>query len=170
MKITKRQLRRIIREAISSRLSESILYIWRYEDYSDSFSAEDDSGEWVSTGEMVKALLDAGHDNFFTLDGPGADDQGRDPSSLQKLQDSIAKGVQGGVERWDSDVFPTYYNVDNNKVIELFAGLKGYEVEEVDELPSMQEPYSDPRGSEYVETEDDREAAKAEFDFESYYS
>jgi hypothetical protein len=162
MKITQKRVRQIIKEEISRRLSEGVLYIWRYEDH-NGFSAEDNAGEDISTGDMVKALLDAGHDNFFTPDGPGADDQGRDPTSLQNLQDSIAKGVQGGVERWDSDVFPIYYNVDNNKVIEFFAGLKGYEVEEVDELPQHRQP-------EYVETEEDREAAKAEYDFESYYS
>jgi len=141
-------------------LNEGTLYIQRYES-SDGFAAEDTSGEFITTGEMVKALLDAGHYDIFSRDAE---------TSLQSLQDRSAKGVQGGIERWDSDVFPIYYNVNNEKVIELFAVLKGYEVEEVDDLPSDLVSYSDPRGSDYVETEDDREAAKAEFDFESYYS
>ena len=161
MKITKRQLRRIIREAISRKLSEGVLYIQRYEN-SDGFAGEDTSGEFITTGEMVKALLDAGHNDIFSREAE---------ASLQSLQDRNAKGVQGGIERWDSDVFPTYYNVDNEKVIKLFVALKGYDsVEEVDDLPSDLASYSDPRGSDYVETEDDREAAEAEFDFESYYS
>lgn len=146
MKITKRQLRRIIKESL---LKESTLYVY-YGDFG-YIGIEDDTKKDYSVGELVKNLIASGDDDFFN--GP----QGVDKESLQKLQASIDKGVQGGVERWDSDVFGTYYNVDIDRVLRLWSRGKNMSIEEVDQLPSEREPE--------LEYDDD-----GTNDFEEYYS
>jgi len=145
MKISKRQLRRIIKESL---LKEGTLYVM-HGDYG-YIGLEDDAGEDYSIGTLVRDLIASGDTDFFN--GP----QGIDEKSLQKLQASIDKGVQGGVERWDSDVFGTYYNVDPDRVFRLWSRGKNMSIEEVEVLPSEREEYED---------EDD-----GTNDFEEYYS
>jgi transcriptional/translational regulatory protein YebC/TACO1 len=120
MKISKRQLRRIIKEEISNIMSEGTLYFTR--NRFGGVSVEDEDGEYIGTGEMVRSLLDAGIQDFTSEKG------------LAAMLKSDAEGVQGGLERWDSDVFPEYYGVDINALVQLYAKQKGMQVEEVEEL------------------------------------
>ena len=121
-------------------MSEGVLTVSRG-DYG-YIGVEDDSGNHIDIGEMVKLLLDAGDDDLF--DTP----QGVDPESLQKLQASINKGVQGGIERWDSDVFSTYYNMDTDRIIRLYARRMNHSV--VEESPADDE-FEDDGTNEFEE-------------------
>ena len=118
MKITRKQLRNIIKESL---LSEGVLYVDRHD---FGMSVEDDDGNYITIGEMVLDLIDSGDTDIFRAA------QGVDPAALQKLQQKHAEGVQGGMQRWDSDVFEDYYNVDNDRVIRLYARLKGHRIQE----------------------------------------
>ncbi len=129
MRITKRQLRRIIKEAVS--LSKG-LYA-KESSYGGMF-VEDSNGESISLGRMVLDLVDAGDTAFFNTG------DGENPESLEKMLARHAEGVQGGIERWDSDVFEQYYNVNNVKLVNRYAYQKKltpiHWVGEDDELPS----------------------------------
>jgi len=145
MKITKRQLRRIIREAVASGAKK--LFV-QYGDYG-YIGLEDDAGNDYGVGDLVGALLDAGAtEEIFTS-------RGQKSGALEKILASKEKGVQGGIERWDSDVFETYYDIDTDRAIKVWATMNGMTVEEVDVLPSEAPP----------EYEDDGTNA-----FEEYYS
>jgi hypothetical protein len=132
MKITKRQLRKLIKESL---LNEGTLYV-QHGDYG-YIGLEDDAKKDYSVGDLVRDLIASGDTDFFN--GP----QGVDKESLQKLQTSIDKGVQGGIERWDSDVFSTYYNMDIDRVLRLWSRGKNLNIEEVEVLPSEREEYED---------------------------
>ena len=118
MKITRKQLRNIIKESL---LSEGTLYVDRH---AYGMSVEDDNGNYITIGEMVLDLIDSGDTDIFKAA------QGVDPAALQKLQQKHAEGVQGGMQRWDSDVFEDYYNVDNDRVLRLYARLKDHRIQE----------------------------------------
>lgn len=129
MKLSRRQLRRIILETVS--LSKG-LYA-KQSSYGGMF-VEDSNGESISLGQMVLDLVGSGDTAFFnTADG-------EDPESLEKMLGKHAEGVQGGIERWDSDVFEKYYNVNNVKLVNWYASQKKlmpiHWVGEDDELPS----------------------------------
>ena len=123
MRITRRHLRRIIRECYI--LKEGNLFVHRggY----GYIGLEDDSGNDYSLGEAVAELLDADVTNIFRGSG------GVDEESLQKLLTKRDEKVQGGIDRWDSDVFGQYYNVDEELVISEFAKLKGLVVQEAND-------------------------------------
>ena len=123
MKITKRQLRRIIRESLAY-MSEGTLYVSRH-DY--GMSIEDDNDNYITIGEMVLDLVASGDTDIFKSA------QGVDEESLQRLMGQHEAGVQGGMQRWDSDVFGDYYNVDNERVLRLYARLKNHRIKEVQE-------------------------------------
>ena len=129
MKITKRQLRRLIRESIS--IKEGTLWV---EKTPYGISVEDDNDEYVATGHMVKTLLDAGDDDIFQTS------QGVDPESLEKMMAQHEKGVQGGLERWDPDVFSDYYNVDLDRVVRLYARRMNLSIKEVGNDDDGHEP------------------------------
>ena len=141
MKITKRQLKKIIKEEALNILSEGTLYFTR--NRFGGVSVEDENGEYIGTGEMVRSLLDAGIQDFTSEKG------------LAAMLKSDAEGVQRGLEHWDSDVFPEYYDVDIDTLIQLYAKQKGMQVEEFEEK-DPEEMYAD---------EDDGTNA-----FEEYYS
>jgi len=125
MKITRKQLRSIIKEA--TRVTEGVLYVDRH-DY--GISIEDDDDNYITIGEMVIDLIGSGDTDIFQAA------QGVDEEALQKLVSKHEAGVQGGMERWDSDVFGNYYNVDVDRVIRLYARLKNHSIEELkDEEP-----------------------------------
>jgi len=125
MKITRKQLRSIIKEA--TRVTEGVLYVDRH-DY--GISVEDDDDNYITIGEMVIDLIGSGDTDIFQAA------QGVDEEALQKLVSKHEAGVQGGMERWDSDVFGNYYNVDVDRVIRLYARLKNHSIEELkDEEP-----------------------------------
>ena len=120
MKITRKQIRKMILETMN--ISEGTLYVTR-SPY--GMMVEDDDDNYISIGDMVQALLAAGQDDFFR--GP----QGVDPEALAKLSRKNAEGVQGGMLRWDADVFEDYYNVDNDRVLRLFARLNNHSIKEL---------------------------------------
>ena len=122
MKITRRQLRRIIKESMY--LSEGVLTVYRSR---FGMSIEDDDGNPISIGDMILALFQNGDDDIFQAS------QGVDPDSLARLNQKHEEGVQGGMQRWDSDVFELYYNVDNDRVVRLYARLMNHNIEEVEE-------------------------------------
>jgi len=134
MKVSRRHLKRIIQEYYI--LKEGTLLITRG-DYG-YIGLEDDSGNDYALGEVVAELLDAGITNIFMGSG------GVDEKSLQSLLAKRDEKVQGGIERWDSDVFGEYYNVDTDVVIDEFAKLKGLTVQEaseedMDEYPEQEQ-------------------------------
>lgn len=112
MKITKRQLRRLIQEATSGK----IIYVEK-SPYGGA-SIEDEDGEYLSIGGMVQSLLDAGESDFF-----------HDALGLDELMNAHNKGVQGGMTNWDSDVFEQYYSVDMDKMIDKYAAANAMRVE-----------------------------------------
>jgi len=112
MKITKRQLKRIIRESISGQT----IYVEK-SPYGGTM-IEDEAGEYLSVGQMVKSLLDSGESDFF-----------HDALGLQELMAAHSRGVQGGMQRWDSDVFESYYSLDMDRMIDKYAAANGLHVE-----------------------------------------
>ena len=114
MRITKRQLRRIIKEALSGKT----IYV---EKTSQGVTmVEDEAGEYLSIGEMVKSLLDAGESDFF-----------HDALGLDEMMAAHNKGIQGGMQGWDSDVFEDYYSLDMDKMIDKYADVNGLQVEHI---------------------------------------
>jgi len=138
MKITKRQLRRIIREASiqgpdltrgkdnvtagrpASDFASSKEWAQQFSDptriiyvqpmlYGGVSIEHEVKGE-LYLGDMIKSLIEAGKTDFF-----------HDALGLDELMNAHNKGVQGGMENWDSDVFEQYYSVDVDKMIELYA-------------------------------------------------
>ena len=121
MKITKRQLRRIIRE--SFQIKEGTLYVERTP---YGMSVKDDDGDYVNIGIMVKTLLDTGDDDIFNAP------QGVWQEKLDSLMSQHEKGVQGGMENWDPDVFRDIYNVDLDRVLKLYARRMNHSIKEVE--------------------------------------
>ena len=138
MKITKRQLRRIIREASiqgpdltrgkdhvtagrpASDFASSKEWAQQFSDPTKilyvepmpygGVSVEHEVDGPLYVGDMIKSLIDAGETDFF-----------HDALGLDELMNAHNKGVQGGMENWDSDVFEQYYSVDVEKMIDLYA-------------------------------------------------
>ena len=133
MKITKRQLRRIIREAVDdlpphvtanrpgSDFASSKEWAQQFSDptrilyvekggYPDAIFIEHEVEGSLTLGKMIRSLIDAGETDFF-----------HDALGLDELWNAHNKGAQGGMEHWDSDVFEQYYSVDVDKMIELYA-------------------------------------------------
>ena len=123
MKLTSSQLRRHIREEL---LQEGTLFV-THGDYG-YIGIKDDQGNDYTLGEIVADLLDAGAtDEIFMVKGD------RMADSLMRIQKSRADKVQGGIERWDSDVFDGYYDIDRDRAVEVWAVLNGHKVEVVEE-------------------------------------
>ena len=147
MKITRRQLRRIIREAVTGKT----LFITRG-DYG-YMELEDDAGNEYSMGEIVAELLDAGaSEEIFDTHDPAL--------ALEQLQAKRADpGTAGPMERWDVDVFDTYYDVDNERAVKVWAVMNGLKIEERDGEEGLGDP-GDWRQDEYPEqAQASREAA-----------
>jgi len=117
MKITKRQLRRIIRES----LREGVLTVQQRPYGGTSIEVD---GEYVGVGEMIRALLNAGDDDIFYAP------QGVSSESLEKLLKQDKENSQGPIENWDSEVFSDYYNVDIDRVAKLYARRNNHSIEE----------------------------------------
>lgn len=117
-------------QALTTRpvMSEGVLYVTR-SPYGMSVTADapdpySGSGKSITIGEMVLALLESGTDDIFRAP------QGVHPEALNKLMEKHGQGVQGGMQRWDSDVFEQYYNVDNDRVLRLYARLMNHSIQE----------------------------------------
>ncbi len=115
--------------AVRRYMGEGTLYVTRGP-YGMSVSANDPDpyggdGEPISVGEMVLDLLANGNDDIFQSP------QGVDPSALARLQQKHMEGVQGGMQRWDSEVFEQYYDVDNERVLRLYAKLRNHDIRDV---------------------------------------
>ena len=118
MKLTKSKLKQIIKEELGILLKESAggtLHV-KGAHFGTGIDVEDDEGEYMSVGQMVRSLLNAGIKDFTSEEG------------LAAMLKSDAEGVQGGLERWDSDVFSDYYGVDLRGVVEKFAEQEGMHV------------------------------------------
>ena len=118
MKITKRQLRRIIREAATGKT-----LFMTHGDYG-YVGLEDDAGSEYTIGEVVAELLDAGaaEEIFDAHDSALA---------LEKLQTKREQpGAAGPMESWDSDVFDMYYDVDRERAVRIWATMNGFKIEE----------------------------------------
>lgn len=113
-----------LRDRMSRPVSEGVLYVSRSQ-WGTSVESEDD--EYISFGDMILDLFKAGDDDIFT------GRQGVDPSAKANLLQKHEEGVQGGMQRWDSDVFSDYYNVDLDRVLRLYARLHNHRIEELDE-------------------------------------
>ena len=87
---------------------------------------KDDEGNEYSMGEIVAELLDAGaSEEIFDAHDPEL--------ALKQLQAKRADpGDAGPMERWDMDVFDTYYSVDNERAVKVWATMNGFKIEEVD--------------------------------------
>tara|TARA_Y100000034_G_C6819047_1_gene368700 strand:- start:622 stop:1065 length:444 start_codon:yes stop_codon:yes gene_type:complete len=132
MKITQRQLRRIIREAVNdlpphvtadrpaSDFASSKEWAQQFSDptkilYVETIpyggvSIEHEVEGPLTLGEMIKSLIDARETDFF-----------HDALGFEELRHAHDNGIQGGMENWDSDVFEQYYSVDVEKMINLYA-------------------------------------------------
>ena len=89
-------------------------------------SVKDDDGDYVNIGIMVKTLLDTGDDDIFNAP------QGVWQEKLDSLMSQHEKGVQGGMENWDPDVFRDIYNVDLDRVLKLYARRMNHSIKEVE--------------------------------------
>ena len=121
MKISKKALRKIIKESL---INEGALYVSRS---TYGITVEDENDNWLSFGEMILDLFSAGDDDIFY------DPQGVDPKAKANLLQKHEEGVQGGMEKWDSDVFSEYYSVDLDRVLRLYARRHNLRIEELDE-------------------------------------
>ena len=130
MRITKKQIKQIIKEEVERALCEGTLYVSR-SDY--GMTVEDDNDNYISIGDMVLDLIDSGDTDIFQAP------QGVDEKALQKLISKHEKGVQGGMQKWDSDVFEDYYSVDNERVLRLYARLKNHKIQETSEMSGQNE-------------------------------
>ena len=126
MKITKRQLRRLIREELALFREGTLTFEPR--PYGEIKILVDGQEKYL--GELVADLLDAGDDDIFY--GP----QGINDESLKTLLQYRATGDSGGPQGsmlyWDSSVFGDNYNVDSERVIRLWARRHNHQVEELE--------------------------------------
>ena len=106
---------------VRQKLSENFLYVTETP-YGISIENED---SYITIGAMILELLKAGKDDFFLVK------HGVDPDALEKLLSKHDAGVQGGMHRWDNDVFPQYYKVDNDRVLRLYADLTGQTIRQL---------------------------------------
>jgi hypothetical protein len=106
-----------------------------YIGFSDEAGADLDIG----LSQMVLDLVGAGRTDFAP------------DTQVQRMMKAHERGVQGGMSKWDANVFEDYYGADTIKIISQWASMNGVEAEEVVEEPP--------------EDEDD-----GEYDFESTYS
>jgi hypothetical protein len=152
MKISRRQLRRIILETVSKQLHAK-------ESSYGGMYVETGAGDDISMGTMIQNLINSGDEEFF--------ESGKNPEALSTMLTRHKEGVQGGMQSWDSDVFSQYYDVNLVKVVNRYASLNGLDITwlgEDDEMPSdvaWREKNTPPE----PEYEDD-----GTNDFEEYYS
>ena len=113
--------------------------------YGNQYQFFDESGEQAdqSLGMMVLDLVDAG------VGGWAPEEQ----IDRMMAVNADPRKNQGGMQRWDSNVFEDYYDADTEKIIAMWAKMNGLEVEQVAD-PDAEEEYED----------------DGEFDFESTYS
>ena len=80
--------------------------------------------------------------------------------ALEKLQAKREQpGQAGPLERWDTDVFEMYYDVDNERAVKVWAVMNGLKIEERDGEEGLGDP-GDWRQDEYPEqAQASREAA-----------
>jgi len=120
MKVSKSQLRRIIKEAVTGKT----LFI-THGDYG-YIGLKDDAGNEYSLGEIIGELLDTGKAlEIFDLN------HGAQERAQEKLQTKREQpGAAGPMESWDSDVFDQYYDVDNEKAVHAWAKMNAFTVKE----------------------------------------
>ena len=122
MRITRRQLRRIVQEKLQ--LSESTLYVQKLP--YGGVDIEDEAGKYIGVGEMIRDLSS----QYVGGDG-WPKDWNQSAAHYEKLMTADRQAVQGVMESWDSDVFTDYYGVDLDALIRVYADAGGYKLEEV---------------------------------------
>lgn len=111
-------------------MNEGVLYVTRGP-YGTTVSDRPDlhndpKAKYISVGDMVLALTQAGEYDIFI--GPSPKD---DEIALNNLMSKHEEGIQGGMQNWDSHVFEDYYDVDVERVISNYATLMNHTIEEV---------------------------------------
>ena len=113
--------------------------------YGDVYRFYDESGEETeqSFGNMVLDLVDAG------VGGWAPEEQ----IDRMMAVNADPNKNQGGMQKWDHNVFEDYYDADNQKILSAWAQMNGMELEQVPD-PDAEEEYED----------------DGTYDFESTYS
>ena len=128
MKITRSQLKRIIFETMEKSAEDllkgidfggaakpppkSVIYV---DETPYGYVVTDSKGDYKSLGQMILTLIEAGQKDIFNTPN--------DEKSLEKLLEKHRQRVQGGIQRWDPDVFSQYYNVDVLRSIQMYADM-----------------------------------------------
>ena len=91
--------------------------------YGDYYRFFDESGEEAeqSLGMMVLDLVDAG------VGGWAPDEQ----IDRMMAVNADPNRNQGGMQRWDSNVFEDYYEADNQKILQAWAKMSNVELEQI---------------------------------------
>ncbi len=123
MKITKNRLKKLIKEELQKILHEDDgaakkVITYNKGSYPGTWDADFSDGQDLPLfGQMVLDLVAKGRNDFA------------DAAGLEMALKQHKKGVQGGMQRWDSDVFGQYYDIDLEKVIIAWGEMNGYAVQ-----------------------------------------
>ena len=128
-RVSKEDLGRLVRESIIAESSRQRLGIVGDTIYVThglyGSSYEDEEENPIPAGEMIADLMDSDDVDFFNAA------QGVDMKSLNRLIDKWSAGDAGPLTSWDVDVFTDYYNVDMSRVVRLWARRNDMRIEEV---------------------------------------
>jgi len=123
MKITKTRLKQLIKEELQKNLLEDDgaqqkVIMYNKGSYPGTWDADFSDGQDLPAfGQMILDLVAKGKNDFA------------EPGGLELALKQHEKGVQGGMQRWDSDVFGHYYDIDLEKVIVAWGEMSGYVVQ-----------------------------------------
>jgi|2_EtaG_2_1085320.scaffolds.fasta_scaffold01263_13 hypothetical protein len=115
MKLTKNQLRKIIKEEISRILNEGTLYVDQTP--YGGYDIEDDQGNEISLGQMVLDLKSTRAPIFKS-----------EEAKAYVEKNGGEGGVQGGILRWDSGVLDRYVYIE--EVIKNWAEMKNMTIQQ----------------------------------------
>jgi hypothetical protein len=122
MKLTKSQLRKIIKEQVRQ-IRENVLQADISSYNGAIIGATTSDGEDLTVGEMVADLLPK-----------GKLPEGSNVEALSKPNEAA-----GPVERWDADVFAEYYGVNVQELLQIYAQEHGYQLEMPEEEAEEEE-------------------------------
>lgn len=108
--------------------------------YGDVYQFFDQSGEEVeqTLGMMVLDLADAG------VGGWAPEEQ----IDRMMTVNADPNKNQGGMQKWDSNVFEDYYGADNQKILQAWAKMSGVELEQ---MPEAEDEYEDDGTNDFEE-------------------
>jgi hypothetical protein len=110
--------------------------------YGDLYRFYDESGAETeqSFGNMVLDLVDAG------VGGWAPEEQ---IDRMMAVNADPSKN-QGGMQKWDHNVFEDYYDADNQKILSAWAEMNNMELEQVPD-PEAEEEYEDDGTNDFEE-------------------